>query len=159
MHGSNIPVDPPPVLPPGISYWLTTGDKNNLITKQTTSQDFGTITNSQPVITVDSTQRFQQVDGFGYTLTSGSAELINQLGATEKNTLLSELFGTGENSTGISFLRIGIGATDLSSSVYSYDDMPAGQTDPALANFSLLPDQAAVIPVLKQIVSINPAIK
>lgn len=99
------------------------------------------------------------VDGFGFTLTAGSADVINQLGTAEKNALLNELFGTGDNSIGVSFLRLGIGATDLSSSVYSYDDMPAGQTDPALANFSLSPDQAAVIPILKQILLINPNIK
>lgn len=154
----NVPIVPPPPAS-GINYWLTTGDKSNLITLQTTALDFGTVTNSLPVITVDSTQVYQQVDGFGYTLTSGSAEIINQLGAAERNALLNELFGTGETSAGISFLRIGIGATDLSSTVYSYDDMPNGQTDPGLVNFSLSPDQGAMIPVLKQIVLINPGIK
>ncbi|HMK24706.1 MAG TPA: glycoside hydrolase family 30 beta sandwich domain-containing protein [Chitinophagaceae bacterium] len=160
-HGtgtSNTPIDPP--LPPsGISYWLTTGDKNNLLTKQTTPLDFSSLTNTLPTINVDSTQTFQTIDGFGYTLTSGSAEVINQLDPAGKNALLNELFGNGENSLGINFLRIGIGATDLSAAVYSYDDMPAGQTDPALLQFSLSPDQAALIPLLKQIVLINPSIR
>jgi glucosylceramidase len=160
-HGtgtSNTPIDPP--LPPsGISYWLTTGDKNNLLTKQTTPLDFSSLTNTLPTINVDSTQTFQAIDGFGYTLTSGSAEVINQLDPAGKNALLNELFGNGENSPGINFLRIGIGATDLSASVYSYDDMPAGQTDPALLQFSLSPDQAALIPLLKKIVLINPSIR
>jgi glucosylceramidase len=148
-----------PQPPSGIAYWLTTGDKSNLLSRQTTALDFGTISNSLPVITVDSTQVFQPVDGFGYTLTSGSAQVMNQLGAAEKNNLLNELFGNGEGSLGINFLRIGIGATDLSASVYTYDDMPAGQTDPTLAQFSLAPDQSAMIPLLKQIVLINPSIK
>jgi glucosylceramidase len=154
----NVVTTPPPAAS-GISYWLTTGDKNSLISRQTTPLDFGTISNTMPGITVDSTQLFQQVDGFGYTLTSGSAQVINQLPAANKNALLNELFGTSENSLAINFLRIGIGATDLSAAVYSYDDMPTGQTDPGLLNFSLLPDQADLIPVLKQIVTINPAIK
>jgi len=155
----NAPINPPVIPPPGISYWLTTGDKNNLLTKQTTGLGFGNVSNTLPMITIDSTQVFQSVDGFGYTLTQGSAYVISQLSAGQKNALLSELFGTGDNSIGISYLRIGIGATDLSSSVYSYDDMPVGQTDPTLANFSLAPDQSAVIPVLKEILSVNPAIK
>lgn len=153
-----------PVIPPGptgtgISFWLTTGDRINLMSSQVTSLPFGTVSNSFSVITVDSTQLFQTIDGFGFTLTQGSANVISQLPVVEKNSLLSELFGSAGNSIGISYLRIGIGATDLSSSVYSYDDMPAGQTDPTLANFSLAPDQAAVIPVLKQILLINPQIK
>jgi glucosylceramidase len=154
------PTPPPPApVPTGISYWLTTSDKVYLLSQQTTSLPFGDITNTLPVITVDSTQLFQTIDGFGYTLTQGSAYVISQLPAAERTVLLSELFGTADNSIGVSFLRLGIGATDLSSSVYSYDDMPVGQTDPTLANFSLAPDQAAVIPVLKQILQINPNIK
>jgi len=43
--------------------------------------------------------------------------------------------------------------------VFSYDDMPAGQTDTALTKFDLGPDHADVIPVMKEILKINPAIK
>lgn len=155
--GSSNPVTP--VTPTGISYWLTTGDRSSLLSKQTTSQDFGTLLSSLPMINVDSFQGFQTVEGFGYTLTQGSAQLINSLSATEKDALLNELFGTGNNQSGIGYLRIGVGATDLSSSVYSYDDMPTGQVDPTLANFSIAVDQPAVIPVLKKILQINPDIK
>jgi len=129
------------------------------LSKQTTALPFGTVANSFPVLLVDSVLTFQTVDGFGYTLTEGSTFLINQLSSTDRTTLLTELFGSGENSIGISYLRLGIGATDLSTRVYTYNDLPAGQTDPTLANFSLAPDQATVIPVLKQILQINPAIK
>lgn len=152
----------PPPTPPaasGISYWLTTGDQSNLLSKQTTSLNFGTISNSFPTITVDSTISYQTIDGFGYTMTQGSAHVINQLPAAEKTKLLNELFGTTDNSIGISYIRIGIGATDLSTSVYSYDDMPVGSTDVTLANFSLAVDQAALIPILKQALLINPNIK
>src|SRR5260370_17423921 len=43
--------------------------------------------------------------------------------------------------------------------VYTYDDMRAGQTDGDLKNFSLAPDTANVIPVLKEVLAINPKIK
>jgi glucosylceramidase len=81
------------------------------------------------------------------------------LASTTKNDVLKELFGRDSNSISISYLRISIGASDLSASVYSYDDMPAGQTDPNLQNFSLATDQNNVIPLLKQILSINPSVK
>jgi glucosylceramidase len=73
--------------------------------------------------------------------------------------LLEELFGTGENSIAVSYLRISIGASDLNASVFSYDDLPAGQTDVNLNNFSLSQDTLDLIPILKQILTINPNIK
>jgi len=69
------------------------------------------------------------------------------LSASDRTSLLTEIFGSTDNSIGVTFLRIGIGATDLSSTVYSYDDMPLGQTDVTLANFNLTADQAAMIPL------------
>ena len=154
---------PPPVVPPvlanEVDFWLTKGDQSALLQKQSAILAFGTSAYSAPDITVDTTQRYQDIDGFGYTLTSGSATLINGLGAA-KAALLAELFGSASNSIGISYLRISIGASDLSPTVYSYDDMPTGQTDPTLANFSLDPDKATgLIPLLKEIIAIRPGIK
>jgi len=85
--------------------------------------------------------------------------LINRLSATTKNSLLQELFGEGENAIAVSYLRISIGASDLNASVFSYDDMPAGKTDLNLDSFSLSQDTLDLIPVLKQILAINPTIK
>lgn len=150
--------NPPPVNGPTITTWLTKNDQSVLLQKQP-SQTFGTISNTDPNIDVDTTQVMQSIDGFGYTLTGGSAFVINKMGATEKSNLLNELFGNGDNSISVSYLRISIGASDLNSAVFSYDDMPAGQTDTALANFSLDPDRTDLIPLLKQILAINPNIK
>ena len=33
------------------------------------------------------------------------------------------------NGIAVSYLRISLGASDLNSEVFSYDDMPSGQTD------------------------------
>jgi glucosylceramidase len=52
-----------------------------------------------------------------------------------------------------------MGASDFSLSHYSLDDVPAGQTDFALEKFSIAPMQAEVLPVLKQAMLINPALK
>ena len=94
-------------------------------------------TNSFPFIDVDSSQIFQTIDGFGFTLTGGSAHVINQMDANSRASLLKELFGNGSPPIGISYLRLSIGSSDLNASVFSYDDMPAGQTDTGLAHFSL----------------------
>lgn len=142
-----------------IEMWLTRGDQSALLQKQTTILSFGTTPNVFTNIDVDSSTSYQSVDGFGYTLTGSSAYLINRMGASEKASLLNELFGSGANSIGVSYLRVSIGASDLSPSVFSYNDMPAGQTDPTLANFSLSQDLTDLVPVLQQILTINPSIK
>ena len=142
-----------------VDFWLTKGDQTVLLQKQNTALLFGTTTNSNPFIDVDSTQTFQTVDGFGFTLTGGSAYVINKMDPNSKTSLLNELFGTGSSGIGISYLRLSIGSSDLNASVFSYDDMPSGQTDTTLAHFSLTVDTVDLIPVLQKIVAINPSIK
>jgi glucosylceramidase len=159
--GSNTdPIVTPPVSTnPDVAFWVTKADQSILLQQQVNVLSLGTPSSSTQTITLDSTQVFQTVDGFGYTLTGGSASLINALNSTEKANLLNELFGSGANSIGVSYLRVSLGASDLSASVFSYDDMPSGQTDVNLTNFSLSKDTTDVIPILKQILAINPNIK
>lgn len=158
--GGSTPPTPDPT-PTGavISQWITKGDKSMLLQKQTGTLQFGSTANTNPNIDVDSAQAFQSVDGFGYTLTGGSAYLIGRLPAAQRTALLQELFGTGENAIGVSYLRLSIGASDLSEEVFSYDDLQAGNTDVNLDSFSLSRDTLYLIPLLKEILTINPNIK
>lgn len=142
-----------------VSYYLTTGDERSLLQKQN-DLNFATTANSFSFIDVDSAQTFQTIDGFGFTLTGGSALVINQLDAAAKAALLQELFSTSNTTAaGISYLRVSIGASDLNASVFSYDDLPAGQTDETLSHFNLSNDATDLVPLLKEILDINPAIK
>ena len=149
------PVNPP--LSNEVDFWLTRGDKTSLLEKQTNILGFAEAANGFTNIIVDSAVTYQTIDGFGFTLTGGSAQLIDNMGAAEKNNLLNDLFAA--NGIGISYLRVSIGASDLSASVFSYDDIPAGQTDPTLANFSLSQDLTHLVPILQKILAINPNIK
>jgi len=106
------PGNPPPPPTGEITAWITKGDKTALLQKQSSLLAFNPGSNSGFSIDVDSTQVFQTIDGFGYTLTGGSAFLINRLPAAQKNPLLQELFGNSTNAIGISYLRISIGASD-----------------------------------------------
>jgi glucosylceramidase len=142
-----------------VDFWLTNGAKKTLLQKQTGVLTFGITTNFYPVISVDDTQTFQTIDGFGYTLTGGSVQSINKLNFQKRKELLQELFGKSDNSISISYLRISIGASDLNSIPFTYDDLPLGQTDVTLSQFSLYPDAKDVIPMLKEILTINPQIK
>jgi len=99
------------------------------------------------------------MDGFGFTLTGGSAQLLHLMSTDKRAALLEELFGTKENGIGISYLRISIGASDLSDRVFSYCDLPEGQTDVELETFSIEPERKDLVPILKAILKINPEIK
>ncbi|AMR27280.1 glucosylceramidase [Hymenobacter psoromatis] len=142
-----------------VSAWVTTPDQTQLLRPQPGSLKFDPTPPAGAVIEVDDSQTFQTMEGFGYCLTGGSAELLAAMSAPARARLLRELFGTGPNDIGVSYLRISIGASDLDAQVFSYDDMPAGQTDPTLAHFSLVPDEKYLIPVLKEILAISPALK
>jgi glucosylceramidase len=142
-----------------VAAWLTTSDKSVLFQPQPSKLTFGTATNANPTIEIDEAKTYQTIDGFGYCLTGGSAQLLHQMGTAERAKLLRELFAADGNNIGVSYLRVSIGASDLDAQVFSYDDLPTGQTDPELAKFSLAPDQPHLIPVLKEILAINPSIK
>jgi glucosylceramidase len=141
-----------------VQVWLTEGNKSALFQQQD-AIGFSDVKNQLPTIEVDSVQRFQEIDGFGFCLTDGSAQLINAMASADKTKLLNELFSTKGNSIGISYIRVSIGASDLSSKVYSYDDLPAGQTDGDLSKFSIDENKTDLIPILKMILQINPQIK
>ncbi|MBP2617694.1 glycoside hydrolase family 30 protein [Chryseobacterium jejuense] len=140
-----------------VQYWLTKGDESIKLQSQTPVRFVNTSNNYQN-IEIDDTQKFQYIDGFGYTLTGGSVEVINRLSSVKRKALLNELFGGDENSISISYLRLSIGASDLDDEVFSYDDLPEGQTDASLSKFSLAKDKD-LIAMLKEILAINPKIK
>lgn len=137
--------------------WLTTPDRQTLLQKQNISLLFSNTTNQNSTINVDSTTQYQSIDGFGFALTGGSATLINQLTAAQQSALLTELFATDSASIGISYLRISIGASDLSASDFTYDE--SSTADVNLQNFSIDMEKTDLIPVLKKIIAINPTIK
>lgn len=148
-----------PPVPGEIEQWLTRADRNALIQKQPTLLAFSSASNGFQNIEINEGTTYQTMDGFGYALTGGSADLINNMSADLRSKLLNEFFGSSADAIGISYLRISIGASDLSKEVFSYCDLPAGQTDPTLSKFSLAADTVNLIPVLKQILAINPNIK
>ena len=85
--------------------------------------------------------------------------LINRMNNSSRDSLLRELFGNGNGQIGVSFLRLSMGASDLDASVFSYNDLYGGQTDINQSKFSIAADKVNLVPVLKNILLINPKIK
>lgn len=137
------------------TWWVTNPDKSALLQWQVPIRLSNTQANL-PSILLDTTQTYQTMDGFGFALTGGSALLIQGLTPEKRKALLEELFSTKRKGIGISYLRISIGASDLDPAVFTYDDMPKGQTDPELKQFSIQKDEQYLIPLLHEILAINP---
>lgn len=138
-----------------VNAWVTTADQSKLLQAQDSfnfAADAGT---NATTVTVDENQTYQGIDGFGFTLTGGSAGLLNGLGANQTN-VLNELFGTANGQIGISYIRISIGASDLSSSDFTYNQT-AGDFN--MNNFSISAENQDLLPILKKIIAINPSIK
>ena len=145
--------------PSSLAVWLTSADQTFLFQRQTNDLCFADNANDFPVITVDTEQKYQVMEGFGFSLTGGSAMLISRLPAPDRSALLRELFLPDGDGIGISFLRLSIGASDLSERCFTYNDRPVGQSDPELVHFDIEAGDLEVIPLLQEILAIDSEIK
>ncbi|WP_235985757.1 glycoside hydrolase family 30 protein [Mucilaginibacter segetis] len=141
------------------SLWLSTVNRKSEFELQKETIPFAENTTTGQQISIDDTKTFQTIDGFGFALTGGSAMLIKAMSPAARTALLKDVFASDGNNIGVSYLRLSIGASDLNQSVFTYDDMPDGETDPSLKKFSLSQDMNDVVPVLKEILAINKNIK
>ena len=145
-----------------VGVWLTTTDGANKLSQQG-NQTFaadGTVPGEPTTIDVNDQQQSQQMVGFGAAVTDSSAWLIaNKLSTAQRNAVMTNLFSP-TSGIGIDYVRIPMGASDFSvTGSYSYDDLPAGQTDPSLTHFSISHDTAYIVPVLQQALALNPSLK
>ncbi|HEY1129072.1 MAG TPA: glycoside hydrolase family 30 beta sandwich domain-containing protein [Roseateles sp.] len=139
-----------------VRAFLTTGDQQNLLSPSTVSAPV----KAGFVIRIDPKRQYQRMAGFGAAITEGSAWLMRH-GMTEaqRDALMKELFTRDGDGLGFELTRLTIGASDFSRRHYSLDDMPPGQTDPDLRNFSLAPEREDVIPATRQALALNPKLQ
>jgi len=142
-----------------VEVWLTKGDASIKLQQQPPiSFRTGTGSNSRQV-SVDESIKYQQMDGVGAAITDSSAWLItHDLTSSQRDALMNSLFSPSVG-IGISYMRLPIGGSDFVLSQYTFDDMPAGQTDPDLNFFSIDHDRPYIIPVIRQAMSLNPRLK
>ncbi|MDR1527370.1 MAG: glucosylceramidase [Dysgonamonadaceae bacterium] len=145
--------------PGEIEAWITTANRSSLFVKQDKPFLFGNERGRGSVIIVDERQSYQSIDGFGFAMTEGSAFHLHRMSQPERTKILKELFATDANHIGISYIRLSLGASDLNNFVYSYNDLKEGETDFELKKFDLGHDRDAIIPVMKEVLAINPRMK
>ncbi len=117
---------------------------------------------SQPaglIVRLDASRTYQQIDGFGASVTESSAWLLFQkLTAAQRTALLKQLFDANQG-IGLAILRQPMGSSDFSLTDYSYDDMPPGESDPQLKHFTIDRDRQYILPVLREALAVNPTLK
>ncbi|HWD92020.1 MAG TPA: carbohydrate-binding protein [Verrucomicrobiae bacterium] len=142
-----------------VNVWLTTDDQSQKLQPKA-SVSFSTGTGGNNPIIVDETQTYQRIEGFGASFTDTTGYALHQLATpSQRNAAMTNLFTRNGGGIGLSFVRNPMAACDLSLSVYSYDDLPAGQTDTNLNSFSIAHDQADIIPLVQQALQLNPQLK
>lgn len=143
-----------------ISVWLTHGDQSVLY-EDKTDEVIISYTDDQNLskIEIDPSITYQEIEGYGYTMTGGSAIVINQMDKDARAALLDELFLSDGDGIGVSYIRLSIGASDLDPYVFSYNDLPEGETDEKMEHFSLDPDRENLIPVMKEVLERFPEMK
>lgn len=123
------------------------------------SVQFGTARASSLTIAVDETRTYQQMDGFGASLTDSSAWLLwHKLTDQQRKDTLEKLFSRSKG-IGLSVLRQPMGASDFAIEDYSYDDVSPGETDLELRHFTIDRDRQYIIPVLRTALAVNPKLK
>ena len=158
-----IPVPPssgPPATPQGVvAVYRTNGEGSLVLARAPDSLPLVSPTRTGIAIPLDAQQTYQEMEGFGAALTESSAlVLMEHLSDAARAAVLADLFAP-EEGIGISYLRLTMGASDFARFSYTYHDLPIGQTDTSLQQFSLGADLDYVVPVLKEILAIAPDLR
>ncbi|MHA6764617.1 discoidin domain-containing protein [Streptacidiphilus sp. PAMC 29251] len=152
----------PPRPADSAQVWITTPDGTdtmaNLGTVAFTSTPAAPAT-APPTVVVDPSRTFQTMTGFGAALTDSSAAVLSALAPQARTAAMKSLFDprTGD---GLDYLRQPVGASDfVTTAAYTYDDVPAGQSDYSLKHFSVAHDQKQILPLLRQAEQLNPKLQ
>ena len=147
-------------LGPRVSVTLTRASLSAAL-KRMPSLRFSSARTYARTLTVNPSAGYQRMIGFGGAMTDSSAWLLySQLTPRARVNAMRALFSTGPGGIGLNFVRVPIGASDFTANgePYTYDDLPAGQTDPKLAEFSIAHDEAYIIPALRQMLGLDPKV-
>jgi glucosylceramidase len=150
-----IPQTPAAADTPPVRVWITTPDG----AQRLAPADPATFTpggSDQLTITVDPTRSYQTMRGFGASITDSSAVVLSRLRPAARDTVMTDLFSPSRGDS-LSVLRQPMGASDfVAGDFYTYDDVPAGETDYAMEDFTIAHDRPRILPLLRQALALNP---
>lgn len=163
LTGCNTPVDKPNNGKPTdndttakVETYITTADGTMRFTAVARKYAEGLNMSPEKTLTFNPQKRYQQFDGFGAAITGATAFNLMQMPEDRRQQLLMETFSV-EEGMGYSYVRVPIGGSDFNARS-NYDYTCCDQK--GIENFSLQSDELDyIIPVLKQILAINPNLK
>jgi len=140
---------------PSARVWTTTPDRSSLL-EEGAPIPFEPGGSDELTISVDPSRTYQEVAGFGASITDSSASLLSDLPPAERDAAMRQLFDPVEG-IGLSVLRQPMGSSDfVDGPHFTYDDVPAGESDLGLERFSIDRDRAQVLPLLRRALELNP---
>ena len=163
LLGCNTPVDNPkddptnePTPQRDVMTYVTTAD--GTMGFVAIGKDYAEGLNMSPerTLKLNPNVRYQEFDGFGAAITGAAAFNLMQMPAERRQKLLVETFSP-EKGMGYGYVRVPIGGSDFNSrSNYDYTCCDTK----GIENFALTTDELDyIIPVLKEILAINPGLK
>jgi glucosylceramidase len=156
LSGDDVLRAPAPAL---VRSWITTPDGRQLLAAQPPVALSERTPAASLTVTVDPTRRYQVIDGFGASITDSSAAVLYRLDPRTRDATMVRLFAPGRGA-GLSYLREPMGASDfVAGGFYTYDDVPRGATDYAMARFSVAHDEARILPLLRRARALNPQLR
>lgn len=139
-----------------IEVYKTTGTKSKIMSREKDLRLTDYEYNGNAEVYVGDTL-LDEFDGYGVAVTHSSAYLLMNASEENREEILNNMFG----NSGAKFnqIRIPFGTSDYTLSsepFYSFDDVE--ESDYSLSQFSIEKDQRFLIPAIKEILKINPAI-
>lgn len=102
---------------------------------------------------INAADTYQEIDGFGSAITYAAAYNLLKMNQADRTKFLTQTFSPS-SGYGYSYVRVPIGCSDFSASEYSLCDKEG------IENFALTNEETQyIIPVLKEIMTINPNVK
>jgi glucosylceramidase len=140
-----------------VAVYLTTKDLHKTLARQPDIAFQPGAGSGADNVTVDPAVEYQPLSaGFGVAMTDTAAFVLDRgLPPPLRRHVMALLFSP-TSGIGLSFLRVPIGGSDyVVGRPYTYDDMPAGETDPTLSHFSLAHDRPYIIPMIREALALN----
>jgi len=145
--------EPEPEVVADVQTRISTADNTMHFDKVARSFNTGFNMNVETTLYIKPSQTYQQIDGFGIALNGSACYNLMLMSQEDRTKILEETFSV-DKGMGYSYTRISIGCSDFSLSDYTCCDQKG------IENFGLTNEELAyVIPVLKEVLAINPGIK
>lgn len=113
-------------------------------------------TSVHPMIDVHLDRRRQTILGLGASLEHATCENLFKLNQAAREAVIEKLVDP-ERGIGMNLMRLCIGTSDfVGEPYYTYCDLPPGETDPELNQFSIEKDRRYVLPTIKLALAKNP---